>query len=154
MKNIFKILFVATALTFSLTSCRDNAGIPDHGPVVHPQEDVKGTYNGDWTRSEVGTTDEIGGSGYLVFTPGDVNYVTSIAANCTDLEIDMESVANITPGGEGYFFNNTQATNGFGAVFSGSINKSDNTVWLSFKKTVKVGIKARTYIYTFNGKKQ
>lgn len=153
MKNILKIFFVALAMTFSLSSCRDDAGIPDHGPVTHPQENVQGTYNGEWTRSEIGSDELISGVGSLVFTPGEYNYVTSITAKCAELEIDMTSVANVTPGGEGYFFTNTQAVNGFGAVFSGSIKKSDNTVWLSFKKTVKIGIKSRTYIYTFIGSK-
>lgn len=154
MKNIFKALFVAIAMTFSLSSCRDNAEIPDHGPVVHPQVDVQGTYNGDWTKSELGTENVETGIGSLVFTPSEENYVTNIQATCATLAIDQTSAANISPGGEGYFFSNTLAENGFGAVFRGSVKKSDNTVWLSYKKTIKQGIKSRTYIFTFNGTKQ
>ena len=163
MKNILTILFVAFAISFSLSSCRDNAGIPDHGPVTHPQEDVQGTYKGEWTRSEVGSDVILSDAGSLVFSPSEYNYVTSITASSESLDLDVSStvvdltitsLANITPGAEGYIFNNTETVNGFGAAFSGSIKKSDNTVWLSFKKSVKSGIKTRTYTYTFNGTKQ
>ena len=154
MKNIFKLLFVVLTMTLSLSSCRDNAEIPDHGPIVHPQEDVQGTYTGEWTKTEAGSTNVETGSGSLVFAPSDINYVTNVTVSCPDLDLNLSSVANIAPGGEGYFFSNTVKTNGFGAEFSGSVKKSDNTVWLAFKKTVKVGIKSRTYTYTFNGKKQ
>lgn len=163
MKNILTVLFVALAMSFSLSSCRDNAEIPDHGPVTHPQEEVQGTYNGEWTRSEVGVDEIISDHGTLVFSPSEYNYVTSITATSVSLDLDvstkdvdlsMTTLANITPGAEGYIFSNTQAVNGFGTVFSGSVKKSDNTVWLSFKKSVKSGIKTRTYTYTFNGTKQ
>ena len=151
MKNIIKGLFLAATMIFSLSSCRDDAEIPDRGAVAHPQEDVKGTYTGTWTRQEFGTENVSTAAGTAEFAPTDANYVTDITIKCDEMSIDLTSVANITPGGEGYFFHNTVATNGFGAIFQGKINKSDMSVWISFKKTVREGRKTYTYIYDFNG---
>lgn len=151
MKNIVKGLILAATLVFSLSSCREDAEIPDRGSIAHPQDDVQGTYTGTWTRQEYGTDNVSTANGTAVFTPSDSNYVTDITISCAEMSIDFTSVANITPGGEGYMFHNPVATNGFGAIFQGTIKKSDMSVWLSFKKTVREGRKTYTYIYDFNG---
>ena len=154
MKNIFKILFPAIAMILSLASCDGDAEIPDRGPVTNPQEMTKGTYTGDWSRQEFGTENFTYSSGTVELTPGDANYVTNISVSCPDFEIDLSAAANITPGGQGYMFHNPIATNGFGAIFQGTIRESDMSLWLTFKKTVKEGRKTITYIYTFNGVRQ
>lgn len=154
MKNIFKILLPVIAMVFSLSSCDGDAEIPDRGPVAHPQEETKGTYVGEWSRQEFGQDEIQYAQGSAVFAPGDANYITTITASCPDFAIDLTSNANITVGGEGYMFHNPVATNGFGAIFQGTIKKSDMSVWLSFKKTVKDGRKTKTYIYGFNGVRQ
>ncbi len=151
MKNKIKGLLLFTTTVFSLAANREDAEIPDHGPVTQPQEEIKGTYTGEWTRQEEGTDNVTTAPGTAVFTPADANYTTTITAKCDDMSIDMTSVANITPGGEGYMFHNTVATNGFGAIFQGTVKKSDMSVWFSFKKTVREGRKTYTYIYDFNG---
>lgn len=156
MKNIFKILLPAVAMIFSLSSCDGDAEIPDRGPVAHPQEETKGIYTGEWTRSYEENLETISATsaGTAEFIPGDANYVTSIAISCAEFDIDLQSNANISLGGEGYMFHNTVNTNGFGAVFQGTIRKSDMSVWLTYKKTVKEGRKSVTYTYVFNGKRQ
>lgn len=154
MKNIFKTLFLSTAMIFALASCDGDAEIPDRGPVAHPQEETKGTYTGDWTREEVGVEGMTTTTGSASMTPGTDDYVTNIAISCPDFGIDMTSAANITPGGEGYMFHNPVATNGFGAIFQGTIKKEDMSIWLSYKKTIKEGRKNHTYIYNFYGKRQ
>ena len=65
----------------------------------------------------------------------------------------MSAVANIAPGGPGYMFSNVNKDgNGFGTEFSGRINKGDMSIYLTYKKTVKISaIKSATYTYTFNG---
>ncbi|MDE6342346.1 MAG: hypothetical protein K2K93_08515 [Muribaculaceae bacterium] len=157
MKNIIKTLFMAVVMACTLTACRDNAEIPDHGPVVHPQEDAKGLYVGEWTIEEVGSPDVKTEPGTMELTPSEYNYVTIVNVKCEAQNIDLTSAANITPGGEGYLISNGSASNGFGekdAQFSGAVNKSNWSGWIRFKKNVKVGIKNRTYFYTFNGKRQ
>ena len=145
---------MALVMACTLSACRDNAEIPDHGPVVHPQEDAKGLYVGDWTIEEAGSPDVRILPGTMELTPSEYNNVTNVTVKCEEEKIDLTSGANITPGGEGYFIANGVKTNGFGAEFSGAVNKSDWSAWIRFKKTVKVGIKSRTYTYTFNGKRQ
>lgn len=153
MKKIFKCLFLAAAMTLSLASCGDEAEIPSTGPVAHPQEETVGTYTGTWSRQELGQETIVTAPGSAVFSSTEANYVTNIVIKCDELSIDLESVANISVGGPGYMFHNTLATNGFGAIFSGTVSKAGE-VTLSFKKTVKEGRKSYTYTYTFNGSKQ
>lgn len=154
MKNIFKYLFLTVAMAFSLASCDGDAEIPDRGPVAHPQEETQGTYTGEWTREEIGVEGISTTTGTAVLTPGTDNYVTNITISCPDFNIDMTSAANITPGAEGYMFHNPTSTNGFGAIFQGTITKKDMSIWLSYKKTVKEGRKNHTYIYNFYGIRQ
>lgn len=153
MKKIFKCLLLAAAMTVSFASCRDEAELPSTGPVAHPQEDTAGTYTGTWSRQEFGKEEITTATGSAVFTASQTNYVTNIAVTCADMNIALESAANITPGGPGYMFHNSLAANGFGAVFSGTVSKAGE-VNLSFKKSVKEGRKTYTYTYTFNGVKQ
>ncbi|MDE6017896.1 MAG: hypothetical protein K2G85_03680 [Muribaculaceae bacterium] len=161
MKNIIKAIFVAVAMTFSLSSCRDNASEPDHGPVTHPQEEAKGTYEGEWSKTENGN--EVGTSmGTLVLSPSDVNYVANLAASCPALSLDMSFPANIFPGGEGYRFYNTEAGAGGNNIGSeqggycmGAIKKSDNSISVTIKYTFNVTkLKKQTDVYTFVGTKK
>ena len=159
MKNIIKAIFVAVAMTFSLSSCRDNASEPDHGPVTHPQEETKGTYVGEWSKTENGA--EVGTSeGKLELSPSDANYVTNLTASCTSLSLDMSFPANIFPGGEGYKFYNTEASSNnigseLGGYCMGDIKKSDNSIKVTIKYTLQVTkLKKRTDVYTFVGTKQ
>lgn len=153
MKNIIKCLCLAFSLMLSMASCRDDAETPDRGPVTHPQEEVKGVYFGQWSRQQEGKDEISYASGTLEFTPAENNYVTNVIVKCSEFNIDMASVANIAPGGVGYMFSNVNKDgNGFGAIFYGTVDKSDMSVNISYKKTVKINpIKSATYVYTFNG---
>ncbi len=154
MKNLIKGMFIASVLALFLSACDKDADVPYSGPVTHPQEEEKSTYSGDWSRQEVGKEEVLLGKGTVTFTPAEDNYVTNIEVKCTDFSLDMSSIANIAPGAQGYIFYNTSSSNGFETIFSGDIKKTDMSVDLSFKKTVKEGRKSYTYLYTFNGVRQ
>lgn len=145
---------MVVVMACTLPACRDNAEIPDHGPVVHPQEEAKGLYVGEWTKVEQGVENVETAPGTMELTPSEYNYVTNVAVKCEEFKLDLTSTANITPGGLGYQINNGVKTNGFGVEFAGGVNKSDMSGWIQFKQTVKVGLKNKVYIYSFNGKRQ
>ena len=147
-------MFLASILAFFLSACEKDAELPYSGPVTHPQEEVKGTYSGDWSRQEVGKEDIVYGRGSVTFSPAEDNYVAYIDVACEDFSLNMRSITNIAPGAQGYIFYNTSATNGFETIFSGDIKKADMSVDLSFKKTVKEGRKSYTYLYSFHGVRQ
>lgn len=147
-------MFLASVLAFFLSACEKDAELPYSGPVTHPQEEVKGTYSGDWSRQEVGKEDILYAKGTVTFSPAEDNYIAYVGVMCSDFNLDMTSIANIAPGAQGYIFYNTSSTNGFETIFSGDIKKIDMSVDLSFKKTVKEGRKSYTYLYTFHGVRQ
>lgn len=154
MKNIIKGMFLASVLALFLSACEKDAELPYSGPVTHPQEEVKGTYSGQWSREEVGKGEVLNNAGTVTFTPTDQNYVANIEVKCAEFNLDMTSITNIAPGAQGYIFYNTSSSNGFETIFSGDVKKADMSVNLSFKKTVKEGRKSYTYLYTFSGKRQ
>lgn len=137
-----------------LPACRDNAEIPDHGPVVHPQEEAKGIYTGEWTRTDEGTGIVTTASGTMELTPSEYNYVANVSVKCAEINLDLSAPANITPGGQGYQFSNPEKDNPLGAIFVGDIKKSDMSAFMTFRLTVKEGRKTYTYLYVFNGKRQ
>ncbi len=145
---------MALVMVCCLPACRDNAEIPDHGPVVQPQEEAKGIYNGEWTRTDVKTGVVVTGAGTLEITPSEYNYVANISVKCDDMKLDRSAPANITPGGQGYQFSNPEASNSLGNIFIGDIKKSDMSAFMTFKITVKEGRASNTYLYVFNGKRQ
>lgn len=147
-------MFLASLLALFLSACEKDAELAYSGPVTHPQEEVKGTYNGEWTRQELGKEDILTSSGTVTFTPGEENYVAYIGVECAQFDLSMTSITNIAPGAQGYIFYNTSSSNGFETIFRGDIKKADMSVDLSFKKTVKEGRKSYTYIYSFHGVRQ
>lgn len=131
-------------------SCSDDDGDSAYY-TTSPETETAGTYSGTWTQIEDGG-DTITASGTLTFT-ADSAYVTVVSAECTDLEISYESVANIVYAGNRYVYSNMRSTNGFGTTFSGEISDS----WvadINFSLTVKVGRKSYTYYYSFEGTRE
>lgn len=152
MKSIIKGLFMTLMMCVCLTSCRDDAELPDRGPVVHPEIETAGVYSGIWTRVNTTTNVEDVVPGTMTLTAGDKAYVTEINIKADDIKLDLTSVANIAPGGPGYMYQNTMKTNPFGNIFSGNITK-DFEIDIFFKVTTKEGRKSITYRYSFKGKR-
>lgn len=152
MKTIIKGLFMAIMMCVCLTSCRDDAELPDRGPVTHPEVETAGVYSGTWTRLNTSTDAEEVVPGTMTLKAGDKNYVTEINIKADDISLDLTAMANIAPGGVGYVFQNTMSTNPIGNIFNGSITK-DFEIDMFFKVTIKEGRKTTTYKYSFTGKK-
>lgn len=135
-----------------LTSCRDDAELPDRGPVMHPEIETAGIYSGTWTRVNTTTNEEEVVSGTMTLKAGDKNYVTEINIKADELKLDLTAMANITPGGKGYMYQNTATDNPFGNRFSGNIT-NDFQIDLFFKITITEGRKKTTYEYSFIGER-
>lgn len=150
MKKLLSSIFLFTALCLCLTACSDDD--EESGRVsTNPEQETAGTYVGTWTR-ELSGGETVTGQGTLTFVAA-TSYVTTVTATCTDLSLDLESVANIVLAGDNYAFSNMLATNGFGATFSGEITQ-ESQASISFTKTVKEGRKSYVYNYSFTGTKQ
>ncbi|MDE5996821.1 MAG: hypothetical protein K2G77_01265, partial [Muribaculaceae bacterium] len=108
-------------------------------------------YTGEWSRQLVGEENITTASGTITFTPSTENYITDINVKCQDLNLDLTSKANIAPGAEGYIFYNSLKDNGFGTIFSGTIDKADMRISIQFKLSIKEGRKTYTYNYKFTG---
>lgn len=135
-----------------LTSCRDDAELPDRGPVMNPEIETAGVYSGSWTRLNTTTNEEVVVPGTMTLKAGNEHYVTEISIKASDIDLDLTSPANITPGGKGYMYQNTMTDNPFGNRFSGNIT-NDFQIDLFFKVTIKEGRKSTTYEYSFVGKR-
>lgn len=149
MKKILFSLFAIFAL--SLTSCKDEAGNPDPGAPVNVAGAVEGTYTGTWTRTDAANAENVvTGTGTLTFVQyNDENYVVTVNAQCSALEIDLTANANINPA---YVFFNALPTD-FGNSFSGRVTEEKDAS-ISFAKTIRDGRKQYTYYYEFSGTKQ
>lgn len=152
MKSIIKGLFMTIMMCVFLTSCRDDAEFPDSGPVMNPEIETAGVYTGTWTRVNTTTNEEEVVPGTMTLKAGNSAYVTEITIQSTDLNLDLTAMANITPGGKGYMYQNTMTDNPFGNRFSGNITK-DFQIDIFFKVTITEGRKKTTYEYSFVGKK-
>lgn len=135
-----------------LTSCRDDAELPDRGPVVNAGTETAGVYTGTWTR--LNTTTEVADvvPGTMTLKAGENPYYTVITISAPEISLENTAMANITPGGKGYMYQNTMTDNPFGNRFSGNIT-SDFQIDLFFKITIKEGRKTTTYEYSFKGKR-
>lgn len=152
MKSIIKGLFMTIMMCVCLTSCRDDAELPDRGPVMHPEIETAGVYSGIWTRVNTTTEAEEVVPGTMTLTAGSEAYITEINIKADELNLDLTAMANIAPGGVGYQYQNTVASNPFGNIFSGNITK-DFEIDIFFKISIKEGRKTTTYRYSFVGKK-
>lgn len=148
------------SLVLTLSSCRDEAEIPDHGAAANPEKEVAGTYVGTWTKSTVGSTaDPEVVNGSVVLTATNEAYIVNVKiesendalgfTNTTNFTAD-NSNANVVKKSAEYVIYNTLATNGLGTSFTGSVSFGGE-VALEFTKTVKSGRKSYVYSYVFSG---
>ena len=102
MKSIIKGLFMTLLMCVCLTSCRDDAELPDRGPIVQAGTETAGVYTGTWTRLNTTTdvTDVV--SGTMTLKAGENPYYTEITLSAPEISLDKTAMANITPGGKGY----------------------------------------------------
>lgn len=152
MKTIIKGLFMAVMMCVCLTACREDAELPDRGPVTHPEVETAGVYTGTWTRLNTSTDTEEVVPGTMTLKAGEKNYVTEVTLKADDINLDVTALANIAPGGVGYVYQNTMPSNPVGNMFNGSITK-DFEIDIFFKITIKEGRKTTTYKYSFTGKR-
>lgn len=151
MNNIVKIFFLLLACV-GLASCEDSVGYPDPGPQGNPEKEIAGTYTGTWTRVTQSTQEEITGEGSITFSPSENAFVTDVKVDCPDLDIDMQSLANVVNYSNGYKYYNQEAKNGFGVTFEGNVDKN-GVASIKYTKSIKVGLKQTIYIFTFTGSK-
>lgn len=154
MKKTINFLLSAVAC-LGIISCSNDIDLPDNGPVGNPEKAVEGVYVGSWNRTLNGV--ETIASGTITITPVDAtNYVATVHVACPDLNLDMESVANVVNTSSGYIYYNQEASNGFQNAFSGQV--MDNQITISFSKTEKYQDekkkwKTATSTYKFSGDK-
>lgn len=150
-------------LVLTLSSCRDEADIPDHGAAINPEKEIEGTYNGTWTKTQRGSTaDPIVVDGTLTFTATTDPYVATVKIACagdalgfTDTKsfTSDESRTNVVKQSSQYMFYNTLATNGLGTTFNGTVSFGGEAT-ITFSKSIKSGRKTYTYDFVFNGVKE
>ena len=155
-KNLYFFLCMITLMSFSFVSCGDD---DEDNPISHsttPEIETAGTYNGTWTKEQVGG-DTTTGTGTLTLSATDADgkstkNVTYVTVSCSDMKLEKSSTANISYANDFYWFNNMATTNGFRTKFSGKIN-ADGSATIAFTLVERVGRKTYTFNYTFEGKK-
>lgn len=150
MKNIIKSLFLIL-VSVGLASCNEEVGYIDPGPQGNPEKEIAGTYSGTWTKTLQSTGASETAIGTITFTPGDRAYVANVHVSCPDLNVDMESAANVVNYSDGFTYYNQDAKNGFGLAFEGRIK--GNVATIKYTQSVKVGLKQSIYVFTFSGDK-
>ena len=156
MKKIICGMLFLLAAGMGFTSCGDD---DEANPISHsttPEIETAGTYNGTWTKEQVGG-DTTTGTGTLTLSATDADgkstkNVTYVTVSCSDMKLEKSSTANISYANDFYWFNNMATTNGFGTKFSGKIN-ADGSATIAFTLVERVGRKTYTFNYTFEGKK-
>lgn len=143
---------MALMMCVCFTSCRDDAEMPDSGPVMHPEVETAGVYSGIWTRVNTTTEAEEVVPGTITLKATDDVYITEINVKAEDLNLDLTALANIAPGGSGYMYQNPMPSNPIGNIFSGNITK-DFEIDIFFKISIKEGRKTTTYRYSFKGQR-
>lgn len=156
MKKILTGMFLLLSVGLGFTACSDDDDDNNKIYDTPPEVVTAGTYTGTWTRETDGV-EPATANGTLTFTAlsgeNAQTYVTNVKAECTELSLDKESVANITYAGTGFLFSNMAVANGFGTKFNGTIS-ADGVATIAFTLTVKEGRKTYVYNYSFEGKKQ
>lgn len=159
MKKILFGLIATLAMTF--TSCKDEAGLPGGGDPVNVAAEVKGVYEGTWTKTLDGTDTVEEGEGTLTLSQpnADEYYVINVEANCATLPVSYDATgkamntaaanANINPR---YVFFNVVKTD-FGNEFNGTI-VDKKTISMTYSISVKDGRKQYVYVYKFTGVKK
>ena len=147
---------MAFMMCVCFTSCRNDAEIPDHGPVMHPETETAGVYTGQWTRVNTSTEAAETLDGTITLSATDQAYISTMQAKCDGINLDVTKNINITPGGQGYMFSNVLGLDLPGAdkaaPFYGNVSKQGE-IDIFFQATFREGRKTVTYRYTFVGKK-
>lgn len=151
MKNIIKSLFLILVCV-GFSSCNEEVGYIDPGPQGNPEKEAAGTYSGTWSRALQGTDDIVTSTGTITISAGDKAYIANVSVVCPELNLDLQSVANIVNYSEGYKYYNMEAKNGFGTTFEGSVLKS-GIATIKFTIKQQEGRKQYLYTYTFSGDK-
>lgn len=152
MKKIFSIFLIALALC--VTSCKDEVEIADPGVPTNPEKAIEGVYTGTLTRTPRSNGEVKSGPCTLTIMPTEERYIATVKISCPDLSVDLESFANVLPSPQGdYSFYNNLLGNGFGAVFTGSVNCKVNEAQLDYVLSIKEGRKTITFDFAFEGTK-
>lgn len=160
MNKLICRLFLMVAFVGILSSCREDAEIPNHGKAINPEKEVAGTYVGTWTKTmKDNPADCVEAPGSIVLSATDEAYIGTVEVVCDDTSMNFSSFAGTTSRcnviyqtGQ-YSFHNPLATNGLGTIFTGTVSFSGEAT-MTFQQTIKVGRVTYTYVYTFNGTKQ
>ncbi len=87
MKNIFKSLAFAAMIALALSSCKDEAEIPERGNPINPEKEAAATYEGTWTFvskvDAVETTTTYNGK--LIVSEGEYPYTVKVKLDCPQL---------------------------------------------------------------------
>lgn len=163
MNKIFKGLLLMATLVLTLSSCRDEADIPDHGAAINPEKEIEGTYTGTWTKTQRGSTAEpTVVDGTLTFTATEEAYIANVKIACAGDELGFtntasftcdESRTNVVKQSSQYMFYNTLDTSGIGTKFNGTVSFGGEAT-MKFSKSIKSGRKTYTYDFVFNGVKE
>lgn len=158
MKNIFKTLCLACALTFGFASCGSDADTPvDPGAPISPEKEVVGTYAGTWDVDVNAGKQSESFSGTLTLAEKSPYVVdVTVAATGGDLRLDANSCpANISQNSSKVytFYNAYGEGNPMKAAFSGNVY-TNNEATMTYTVKKKAGRVENTYVYTFKGTKQ
>lgn len=136
-----------------LTACSDDDD-PSYGPSFQTpaQQDAQGTFDGTFSRVQVGTTDTLLANGTFTITATDTLNRARISYTSTDMAELAGTApfpANIAHADQGYTFYNKSGD----IAMLGRIG-GDGTISVNFTKAVRSGRKTVRYNYTFQGTRQ
>lgn len=145
-------MFAVLALSLSFTACGsddDNASTPYSN---NPAQAAAGTYNGTWTRYQIGDESTLETAEGSITIEATNTYAGNVTFTSTNFSLSATSPANISFDSDGYTFYNQLTTNPIESKFAGKISQGEN-VAVSFIKSQRVGRKLYEFQYSFIGKK-
>jgi hypothetical protein len=152
MKKIFYSLLAALALSCTFTACSEHDGDDVSTPYAsNPAQAAAGTYSGQFSRVQIGTTDTTYAQGTLVLEATSA-YAGNVTFTANDMSLSASSAVNVSFDSNGYTFANQLTNNGLGAKFAGKVAKgSEATAWFTLSQ--RIGRTLYEFQYNFKGTK-
>lgn len=152
MKKLFYSLFAIIAISCTISACSEHDGDDVSTPYSsNPAQAAAGTYSGQYTKVQVGTTDTTYAQGTLILEATS-NYAGNVTFTSSEMGLSATSAVNISFDSNGYTFNNQLTSNGLGAKFAGKVAKGNEaSAWFTLSQ--RVGRTLYEFQYNFKGSK-
>lgn len=152
MKKFINSLLAILVMGCTISACSEHDGDDVSTPYAsNPAQAAAGTYSGQFSSVQIGTTDTTYAQGTLVLEATST-YTGNITFTASDLSLSATSAVNISFDSNGYTFNNQLTSNGLGTKFAGKVAKGNEaTAWFTLSR--RVGRTLYEFQYNFKGTK-